>query len=99
MRFLGVVKKTNIITQIHIKSSDYTGYTNYPYEIGNGWKINNSTSTMDKVFTKFGKPTTKNTSSPTFRTYGYTPEGLTFGFFSDSEDNYTDKKIVYLTIY
>ena len=82
-------------------SNVQTNYTNYPYEIGNSWKINNSSATMEMIVSKLGLPTIKGTSttSLTNRYYQYSNERIVFRFFSDSEDNYTGKKIIYFAVY
>lgn len=103
-----ISKKTTIVNQIDMMSSNYyyfnndnvkVNYTTYPYEIGNSWKINSTT--MDLVITQFGLPTSKSTSttSATLRTYQYASQRLVFRFYSDSEDNYTGKKIIYFSVY
>lgn len=103
-------KTTNTAMAFNLFSSNYyyisgnnvqTAYATYPYEIGNGWKINNSSTTMDIVVNKLGAPTTKNTSTTTStnRGYQYSTEKLWFRFYSDSEDNYTGKRIVLVTVY
>lgn len=104
-----VVKKTTIVEQIDVLSSNYyytknnvqTSYTTYPYEIGNGWKINNTSSTMDLVVAQLGILYTKSTSvsSPTNRSYQYTNKQIVFNFYSNSEDDYTGKKIIRFSAY
>ncbi|WPR70986.1 hypothetical protein SLW70_13745 [Flavobacterium sp. NG2] len=106
-----ISKTTNIITQIDVKSFYYyytnsenikTPYTTYPYEIGNGWKLNNSATTMDAVINKLNAPSIKTSSNtPPISNIGYQylTERLYFRFYSDSEDNYTGKKIIYFSIY
>lgn len=103
-----VVKSSTTVEQIDILSSYYyytdsantqVPYTNYPHEIGNGWKIN-STTTMDMVVAKLGNPTLKSTTSATTnRAYQYSTQRIVFRFYSDSEDNYTGKKIIYFSVY
>lgn len=105
-----ITKLSSIVNQIDLYSSNYyyvnsantqTSYTNYPYEIGNSWKINNSTTTMDMIVTQLGIPNTKGTSttSSTNRYYQYSAQNIVFRFYSDSEDNYTGKKIIYFSVY
>lgn len=104
-----VVKSSTVIDQIDMLSSYYyytnsantqINYTNYPYEIGSGWKIN-STTTMDLVVAQLGNPTLKSTSttSTTNRAYQYATPKIVFRFYSDSEDNYTGKKIILVSVY
>jgi uncharacterized protein (DUF736 family) len=103
-----VVKSSTTVEQIDILSSNYyytnsantqVPYTNYPYEIGNGWKIN-STTTMDMVVVKLGNPTLKSTTSATTnRAYQYSTQRIVFRFYSDSEDNYIGKKIILASVY
>lgn len=105
-----IIKKTTIVNEIDMYSSNYSftnkenvnvNYTNYLYEIGNGWKINNSATTMDMVVNQLGSPSSKSTSStsPTNRTYEYANQRMLFRFYSDSEDSYTGKKIISFSIY
>lgn len=104
-----IIKSSLIVNQIDLFSSNYfftnsanlqVSYTNYPYEIGNGWKINSST-TMEMVVAQFGTPTIKGTSttSTTNRFYQYSNQKIVFRFYSDSEDNYTGKKIILFSAY
>lgn len=104
-----VVKTSTIVDQIDMLSSNYyytnssniqVNYTNYPYQIGSGWKIN-STTTMDLVVAQLGNPTLKSTStgSTTNRAYLYSTQKIVFRFYSDSEDNYTGKKIILVTVF
>lgn len=104
-----ITKSNSIVNQADLFSSFYyytnsanaqISYTNYPYEIGNTWKIN-STTTMDMIIAKLGTPTAKSTStsSVTNRAYQYTNPRIVFRFYSDSEDNYTGKKIIFVSIY
>ncbi|SHG32961.1 hypothetical protein SAMN05443549_103278 [Flavobacterium fluvii] len=105
-----IIKSSTIVDQIDMYSSNYfytnsanaqVSYTNFPYEIGNGWKINSATTTMDMVVTLLGVPTIKSTSatSTTNRAYQYATQKLVFRFYSDTEDNYIGKKIIYLSVY
>lgn len=108
---LTIVKSSKIATQIEMFSSNYyyinsdnvkIYYTNYPYEIGNGWKINNTSTTMDMVVNKLGTPAIKrsSTSGSSINVYyQYTTQQIVFRFISDIEDNYTGKKIINYTIY
>lgn len=108
---LSVNTTTSLIYNIDIYGSNYyytntdnikTYYTTYPYEIGNGWKINNSATTMDMVVAKLGTPTliTSSISGSSLNvSYKYTlSKNLTFHFYSDSESNYTGKKIISFSI-
>ncbi|WP_281297284.1 hypothetical protein [Flavobacterium limnophilum] len=101
-----ITKSSLMVNQIEMFSSYYYHtnsantqvlYTNYPHEIGNGWKINNTT-TMDTIITLLGIPTTKSSSS-TNRMYQYSSQRIVFRFFSNSEDDYTGKKIIYFSVY
>lgn len=103
-------KNTNIANLFNLLSSYYfytnsenvkINYTDYPYEIGNGWKINSTNTTMDMVVNALGLPTAKNTStsSPTNRGYQFSNNRRWFRFYSNSEDNYTGKRIIQCTIY
>lgn len=102
-----IVKKNSIVNQINILTSNYfitkneekISYTNYPYEIGNGWKVNNTT--MDMVVTELGTPSRKSTHETSLnnRAYEYATQKFAFRFYSDSEDNFTGKKIIYFSIY
>lgn len=104
-----ITKSTSMVNQADMFSSYYyytnssntlISYPNYPHEIGNAWKIN-STTTMDVIVAKLGTPAAKNTSttSVTNRSYLYTNPKIVFRFYSDSEDNYTGKKIIFVSIY
>lgn len=101
-----ITKSSSMVNQIEMFSSYYyytnsastqLSYTNYPYEIGSSWKINNTT-TMDAIITLLGMPTTKSSSS-TNRMYLYSTQRIVFRFFSNSEDDYTGKRIVYFSVY
>ena len=110
LQFL-VVKTNLIVDVIYVKGHNYylidtsndskKYFTNYSGELGNGWKINNTDSTMDLVVTKLGTPSIKKTSttSLTNRTYEYTNQKIFFNFYSDSEDDYNNKKIIHFTLY
>lgn len=106
---LTVIKSSTIIDQIDMLSSYYyytnsantqISYTNYPYVIGSNWKIN-STTTMDLVVAQLGTPSLKSTSttSTTNRAYLYSTQKIVFRFYSDSENDYTGKKIIYFSVY
>lgn len=108
---LGIIitKKTSIVDQIDALSSNYfytkndvqINYVNYLYEIGNGWKINNINYTMDMVIAQLGTLYTKSSAAApsTNRTYKYANKQIAFSFYSNSEDDYTGKKIVRFAIY
>lgn len=100
-----IVKKTTTVNQINMLSSNYfitnkenikVNYTNYPYEIGYGWKVNSTT--MDIVVNQLGNIATKS-STLTNRAYNYTGLKMVFRFYSDSEEDYTAKKIIYFSVY
>jgi len=102
-----ITKSSSMVNQIEMFSSYYyytnsantqVLYTNYPHEIGNGWKINNTNTTMDAIITLLGVPTTKN-SFNTNRMYQYSTQRIVFRFFSNSEDDYTGKRIMYFSVY
>ncbi len=103
-------KRTSIAKAFNLFSSNYyytntdnikTYYTNYPYTIDNGWKINNPNTTMDMVITALGLPSAKNTSvnSLNNRGYQFINNQRWFRFYSNSEDDYIGKKIIQCTIY
>jgi hypothetical protein len=105
-----ITKSSSVVNQIDMFSSYYyytnganqqITYTNYPYEIGNSWKVNNNNTTMDMIINQLGAPTLKSTSttSLTNRLYQYSTQKLVFRFYSDSEDNYTGKRINYFSVY
>lgn len=107
---LGIKKSTSIIDNINVYSSNYyillenntkVYYTNYPYDIGYGWKINSTI--MDAVITKLGVPTNKysSTTDPTatLRTYRFTNQNMYLGFYGATEDDYIGKTIKSLFLY
>lgn len=108
---VAITKGTSVVNNINIYSSNYfimlengskLNYTNYPYEIGNGWKINNVNTTMDMVIAKLGAATEKISSSDpasTLRTYIFTSQNLYVSFYSNTIDDYAGKTIRALVIY
>jgi hypothetical protein len=101
-----IIKSSTIVNQADLYSSYYyftnsanikISFINYPYEIGNGWKINNTT-TMDAVITQLGTPSLKNNNDVNIL-YQYSAQRIAFRFYSDSQDNYTGKKINYFSVY
>ena len=74
-------------------------YTNYPYEIGNGWKINDSNTTMDLIVNKFGIPTRKTNSVGTLFLYEYLSIKSLFYFNSASLDDFDKKVITRFVVY
>jgi PBP1b-binding outer membrane lipoprotein LpoB len=108
---VAITKGTSVVNNINIYSSNYfillengtkLYYTNYPYEIGNGWKINNVNTTMDMVITKLGAATEKISSSDpasTLRTYIFTSQNLYVSFYGNTIDDYTGKTIRSVIIY
>ena len=107
---LQIIKQTLIVNEIYLYSSYYfinnsdntkTYYTNYPYEIGNAWLINDNATTMDMVRNTLGTPTKGSATSDTTLNvyYQYPTQNIVFNFFSDTEDNYTGKKIIKFTVY
>lgn len=109
--YIIINNNNSVVDQINLNSSNYyytnpttnvvTRYTDYGYEIGNGWKINNVATTMDLVVAKLGINYTKSTSptSLTNRSYQYTTDRLVFNFYSDTEDDFTNKRIIRFSIY
>lgn len=109
--FVAITKGTSVVNNINIYSSNYfillengtkLYYTNYPYEIGNGWKINNVNTTMDMVITKLGAATEKISSSDpasTLRTYIFTSQNLYVSFYGNTIDDYAGKTIRSIIIY
>ncbi len=102
----GILKSTNLVGNISAYSSNFyiilengtkVYYNNYPFDIGNGWYINNINTTMDAVITKFGQPTNKysSTTDPTstLRTYRFATQNMYIGFFGSTEDDYLGKTI------
>lgn len=108
---VAITKGTSVVNNINIYSSNYfillengtkLYYTNYPYEIGNGWKINNVNTTMDMVITKLGAATEKISSSDpasTLRTYIFTSQNLYVSFYGTTIDDYAGKTIRSIIIY
>lgn len=107
-----ISKNTNLVDNINAYSSNFfttlengtkVYYKNYPYEIGNGWYINNPNTTMDAVITKLGTPLNKysSTTDPTstLRTYRFATQNMYLGFYSETEDNYTGKTIRSIILY
>lgn len=108
---VAITKSTSVVNNINIYSSNYfimlenaskLYYTNYPYEIGNGWKINNVNTTMDMIIAKLGAATEKISSSDpasTLRTYIFTSQNLYVSFYGTTIDDYTGKTIKSIIIY
>lgn len=106
-----ITKSSTIVSNINIYSSNYYNiqengskvyYINYPYDLGNGWKINNANTTMDMIIAKFGAATTKNSSSDpasTVRSYGFAYQNRYFNFYGNTVDDYSGKKIISVTVY
>lgn len=82
-----------------IDNVEYTG-DNYPYNITNDLKIANEQLTMNTIVEKYGEPTEILTNTENTR-FAYDYEGLEvlFYFFSDNENNYTNKIVPYINIY
>ena len=74
-------------------------YTDYPGDLGNGWKINNANTKMDAVITKLGTPTAKDTdvNNPTLRIYTFS-NNTKFSFFGTTVDDYKGKVIQSFTL-
>jgi hypothetical protein len=108
---IAITKSSTVVNNINIYSSNYfimlengtkMYYTNYPYEIGNSWKINNVNTTMDMVITKLGAASEKFSSSDpasTLRTYRFASQNMYLGFFGATEDDYVGKTIKSLILY
>lgn len=106
-----ITKSSKIVNSITIYSSNYlitledkskVYYTNYSYDLGNGWKINNLGTTVDAIITKLGAPSEKISSSDpssTLRTYRFSNENIFITFFANAEDDYFGKTIKSLIIY
>lgn len=107
-----IFKSTSIVENINVNSSNFYDilenstkvyYTNYQYEIGNGWKINTPSTTMDAVIAKFGPPSNKYSSttdpSSTYRTYRFANQNMSLGFYGATEDDYVGKTIRSLILY
>lgn len=109
--YIIINKSNSVVEEIDLYSSNYyytnpttsaiTRYTDYGYEIGNGWKINNIATTMDMVVTKLGPNYTKSTQTAgsTNRTYVYAAEKIVFNFYGATEDDYSNKPIIRFIIY
>ncbi len=104
-----ILKSSNVVDYINAYSSNYyitldngtkVNYTNYPYEIGNGWKINNPNTTMDMVITKLGAPAEKINTDPvsTLRIYRFANQNMYLSFYGATEDDYVGKTIKYLIL-
>lgn len=108
---IAITKSSTVVNNINIYSSNYfiiqengskLYYTNYPHEIGNGWKINNVNTTMDMVIAKLGAASEKFSSADpasTLRTYRFANQNMYLGFFGATEDDYVGKIIKSLTLY
>lgn len=106
-----ITKGSKIVSSITINSSNFyilledkskVPYANYPYDLGNGWKINNLGTTMDAIITKLGLPSEKISSadsSSTLRTYRFSNENILVYFYANTEDDYFGKTIRLLYIY
>lgn len=108
---IAITKSSTVVNNINIYSSNYfinlengskLNYTNYPYEIGNGWKINNVNTTMDMVITKLGAASEKFSSTDpasTLRTYRFASQNMYLSFYGATEDDYAGKTIKAFVIY
>lgn len=108
---IAITKSSTVVNNINIYSSNYfinlengskLNYTNYPYEIGNGWKINNVNTTMDMVITKLGAASEKFSSTDpasTLRTYRFASQNMYLSFYGTTEDDYAGKTIKAFVIY
>ncbi len=108
--FFAIKKSSNVVDNINVYSSNFFNtlengtklyYTNYPYEIGNGWKINNTNTTVDMVITKLGAPEKNPNPDPvsTLRTYRFINQNMYLSFFGATEDDYVGKTIKSLILY
>ncbi|WP_418263345.1 hypothetical protein [Flavobacterium faecale] len=101
-----VIKSTKLVTIANVNSSNFytflsdgitkLTYTKYPYEIGNGWKIDLSTTTMTNVINKLGTDYIKSSSTTNMlRNYKFSFDNqkVYFYFYADTEDDYSGKTI------
>lgn len=102
-----ITKKTKIVYQIGVYSSSFSftaknntavGYKTYPYEIGNGWRLEDYNTPMNLVVDELGTPNSK-TSDGFYNNYGYYSKQTIFGFFSDDVNSYSGNYIASLIIY
>lgn len=101
-----VIKSSKLVTVSYVYSSYFYAllsdgvtkvtYTKYPYEIGNGWALDNVLYTMTNVINKLGTDYIKASSTTTtLRNYKMSVDNqkVYFYFYSDSEDDFSGKKI------
>lgn len=102
-----ITKATKVVSQIGVYSSSFVfttknnttvSYKTYPYEIGNGWRLENYNTSMNLVIDKFGMPDSK-TSDGFFNNYGYYSKQIIFGFFSNDVNSYANNYIASLILY
>lgn len=108
--FFAIIKSSNVVDNINVYSSNFYNtlengtklyYTNYPYDIGNGWKINNPNTTVDMIITKLGAPEKNPNPDPvsTLRTYRFANQNMYLSFYGATEDDYVGKPIKSLILY
>jgi hypothetical protein len=83
---------------VNVSDTEQVSYTTYPYELPNGWKVNQTT--MNSVVDKYGNPNNKYSSDTTpIKTYQYTSNKFYVSFYGDTEDDYFGKEIKLISIY
>ena len=97
----------NIVGSATLYSSNYfrtleggvkTYFTDYPYNLPHGWKINQTT--MNSVIGELGDPNAKSsTDGSTLRSYRFDDLRSWVRFFSDTEDGYFGKVIKSWSMY
>lgn len=102
-----ITKATKVVSQIGVYSSNFVyttknntsvAYKTYPYEIGNGWRLEDYNTSMNLVVDKLGTPNTK-TSNGFYNNYFYYSKRIIFGFFSNDVNSYANNYIASLIIY
>lgn len=102
-----ITKKTMIVSQIGVYSSSFgfttkdntnVVYKTYPYEIGNGWRLEDYNTPMNLVVDKLGTPNSK-TNDGFYNNYGYYSKQIIFGFFSNDVNSYAGNYIASLILY
>lgn len=102
-----VNKETNIVDQIDMFDYHYsytdnnkvkTYFTTYPYKIVNDWNLNDINYTIELVVEEYGTAG-KIIEMENSKSYQYGNKGFVFSYFSNSDDDYTGKKIINFSIY
>lgn len=107
---LVVIKATDIVTDAVVFPTPWditiNGISNigsiYPYDIANNWNVSNSQLVMDEVIEKLGEPDGKfssNTTGSKLRRYVYNNPNVSFRFYSDELNDYSNKPVSYIVIY